>query len=179
MYTVSFATDENSFEQVGCIHSTQRLEFDYVGIIIGKALICREVKVLTDTTAVSKSDNFSGIRTCPDKIRADCLIRNTYKVLLSRGQKGCYVCCEDDELRNYIRKRIISCNEAKGKYYPQYFGEIKVFVACKPLLNLVSHFKQPVSQLFFLSKSHCCLSVILTLIVIVIIVIIFAVIEKA
>ena len=117
--TQSFATDENSFEQVGCIHSTQGLEFDYVGIIIGKDLICRQGRVLTDTTAVSKSDHSSGIRTCPDKEKADRLIRNTYKVLLSRGQKGCYVYCEDEGLRNYIQKRIVACNEEKGRYiYP-------------------------------------------------------------
>lgn len=114
--TYEFATDENSFEQVGCIHSTQGLEFDYVGIIIGKDLIARNRTILTDTTAVSKSDRSSGIRTCKDKTKADRLIRNTYKVLLSRGQKGCYVYCEDDELRDYFRERIALCNKEKNRY---------------------------------------------------------------
>ena len=114
--TQEFATAENSFEQVGCIHSTQGLEFDYVGIIIGKDLIVRNRNVLTDTTAVSKSDHSSGIRTCKDKTKANRLIRNTYKVLLSRGQKGCYVYCEDDELRDYLRERISLCNKEKNRY---------------------------------------------------------------
>ena len=107
--TDRFATDTESFEQVGCIHSTQGLEFDYVGIIIGKDLICKNNVVLTDTTAVSDSDHSSGIKTCADKVKADRLIRNTYKVLLSRGQKGCYVYCEDEQLRDYLKARIAVC----------------------------------------------------------------------
>ena len=106
--TSRFATDEDSFDQVGCIHSTQGLEFNYVGIIIGKDLIYRNGRVQTNTDAVSRSDFSSGIRTCPDKNKADRLIRNTYKVLLSRGQKGCYVYCEDDALREYFRTRLNS-----------------------------------------------------------------------
>ena len=34
--TSTWAIDENSFDQVGCIHTCQGLEFDYVGVIIGK-----------------------------------------------------------------------------------------------------------------------------------------------
>lgn len=104
--TDNFATDENSFEQVGCIHSTQGLEFDYAGVIIGKDLIYRDGKVLTDINAISKDDKSSGIRTCKDKSLADRLVRNTYKVLLTRGQKGCFVYCEDEKLRDYIKLLI-------------------------------------------------------------------------
>ncbi len=106
--TDSFAIDENSFDQVGCIHSTQGLEFDYVGIIIGKDLIYRDGEVLTDTGAIARSDNSSGIRSCKDRAKADRLIRNTYKVLLSRGQKGCFVYCEDHALNEYMKARVNS-----------------------------------------------------------------------
>ena len=104
--TDRFATDPDSFEQVGCIHSTQGVEFDYVGIIIGKDLRYENGKVITDQTKAAKSDGSSGIRTCKDKALADRLIRNTYKTLLSRGQKGCYIYCEDEQLGQYIKSRL-------------------------------------------------------------------------
>ena len=93
-----FAIDPLSFDQVGCIHTTQGLEFDYCGIIIGKDLVYHDGKVFTDRTQEAKSDKSSGIRTCKDPVLADRLIRNTYKTLLSRGQKGCYIYCEDKPL---------------------------------------------------------------------------------
>ena len=100
-----FAIDPNAIDEVGCIHTVQGMEFDYVGIIIGKDLIYREGKVCTDQRAISRDDKSSGIRGCRKAELADQLIRNTYKVLLTRGQKGCYVFCEDELLREYIKSR--------------------------------------------------------------------------
>ena len=99
-----FAIDPDSFEQVGCIHTTQGLEFDYCGIIVGKDLRFENGKVITDPTKEVVSDRSSGIRTCKDKLLADRLIRNTYKTLLSRGQKGCFLYCEDKALLEHISK---------------------------------------------------------------------------
>lgn len=113
--TNKFAVDKNSFEQVGCIHSTQGLEFDYVGIIIGKDLIFRRGKVLTNKDAVAKSDGSSGVRRSNDLALCDKIIRNTYRTLLSRGQKGCFVYCEDEELREYLEERIKICKEYHAK----------------------------------------------------------------
>ncbi|MBR3392664.1 MAG: DUF2075 domain-containing protein [Firmicutes bacterium] len=97
-----FAIAPDSFDQVGCIHTTQGLEFDYCGIIIGQDLRYENGKVITDQTKEAKSDYSSGIRACKDKALADRLIRNTYKTLMSRGQKGCYLYCEDKPLLEYI-----------------------------------------------------------------------------
>ncbi len=107
--TEQFAVDPESFDQVGCIHSTQGVEFDYVGIIIGKDLRYENGKVITDPKMEAKSDKSSGIRSCKDRAMADRLIRNTYKTLLSRGQKGCFVYCENESLRDYIRYRLSVC----------------------------------------------------------------------
>ena len=98
-----FAINPASVNEVGCIHTVQGMEFDYIGVIIGKDLIFKDGAVCTDQTAVSRDDHSSGIRTCHDHVLADRLIRNTYKVLLTRGLKGCFVYCEDDALRNHIR----------------------------------------------------------------------------
>jgi len=104
--TDEFAIDPESFDQVGCIHSTQGLEFDYVGIIIGKDLRYENGKVITDKNQTAMSDKSSGVRTCKDLALADRIIRNTYKTLLSRGQKGCYIFCEDETFSKYLTNSI-------------------------------------------------------------------------
>ena len=81
------------------------MEFDYVGVYIGPDLIFKDGKVCTNQRAISKDDHTSKIRTCKDTVLADKLIRNTYKVLLTRGQKGCFVYCEDKALRDYLKMR--------------------------------------------------------------------------
>ena len=101
-----FAIDEESFDQVGCIHTTQGLEFDYCGIIIGKDLRYEDGHVITDPSQEARSDKSSGIRSCKDRALADRLIRNTYKTLLSRGQKGCYIYCENAALLEYISQSL-------------------------------------------------------------------------
>jgi DUF2075 family protein len=106
--TEGFAIDPNSFEQVGCIHSTQGLEFDYVGIIIGMDLRYENGSVITDRSKTAKSDNSSGVRTTKNIELADRIIRNTYKTLLSRGQKGCYIYCEDKNLSDFLKIKLNS-----------------------------------------------------------------------
>ena len=104
--TNTFATDPDSFEQIGCIHSTQGLEFDYVGVIIGKDMIYREQHILTDYTQRANTDaSIKGIKTTKNFKLADKIIKNTYKTFLSRGQKGCFVYCEDISLMTIIFER--------------------------------------------------------------------------
>ena len=100
-----WAVDPESFEEVGCIHTCQGLEFDYVGVFVGKDLIYKDGRVQTNKYAVSKDDKTSKIRFAPDDL-ADQLIKNTYKVLLTRGQKGCFIYCEDKALNEYLKKRL-------------------------------------------------------------------------
>lgn len=102
-----WAINPRSFEQVGCIHTAQGLEFDYVGVLIGRDLSFDPAsgRIITDRTQISRDDNSSGIRTASDD-EAKRLILNTYKTLLTRGQKGCYVYCEDAALRDYFKSVI-------------------------------------------------------------------------
>lgn len=102
-----WAINPKSFEEVGCIHTAQGLEFDYVGVLIGKDLTFDEStgRILTNKNAISKDDKSSGIRSAKDD-EARRLILNTYKTLLTRGQKGCFVYCEDEALRNYITRMV-------------------------------------------------------------------------
>lgn len=102
-----WAINPRSFEEVGCIHTAQGLEFDYVGVLIGKDLKFdnKTGLVVTDKTAISSDDKSSGIRGASDK-EARRLILNTYKTLLTRGQKGCYVYCEDPALSDYFKEML-------------------------------------------------------------------------
>ena len=104
-----WAINPNSFEEVGCIHTAQGLEFDYIGVLIGNDLRFDKTggKIITDRTKISKDDKSSGIRSAKDDV-AERLIKNTYKTLLTRGQKGCFIYCEDKALVDYIRSFLVS-----------------------------------------------------------------------
>lgn len=99
-----WAINPTSFEEVGCIHTAQGLEFDYVGVFIGLDLRYNEKEniIITDKTKISKDDKSSGIKSSGEAL-ASRLIKNTYKTLLTRGQKGCYIYCEDDALARRIK----------------------------------------------------------------------------
>lgn len=104
-----WAINPNSFEEVGCIHTAQGLEFDYIGVLIGNDLRFDKTggKIITDRTKISKDDKSSGIRSAKDDV-AERLIKNTYKTLLTRGQKGCFIYCEDKALVDFIRSFFVS-----------------------------------------------------------------------
>ncbi|MDL5364601.1 DUF2075 domain-containing protein [Xanthomonas sp. NCPPB 2654] len=105
-----WAVAENSVEQVGCIHTCQGLELDYVGVIIGPDLAWREGQLLTDPSQRSKQDRSirgykSQSKYNPEvQDRVDRIIRNTYKTLMSRGMRGCYVYISDLGSRAAMQK---------------------------------------------------------------------------
>jgi len=109
----SFAIGENSVNEAGCIHTTQGLEFDYVGVIIGDDMRFENGHVITDFTKRAKTDqSLKGIKKLykenPQEAgrRADEIIKNTYRTLMTRGMKGCYVYCTDPELEAYMKRRL-------------------------------------------------------------------------
>lgn len=100
---------QNSFEQIGCIHTCQGLEVDYMGVIIGDDLFYDDNTVYSNLKKRAK-DDFS-IRNCSNnKNKIDEIIRNTYRVLLTRGMKGCYVYCTNKKLYEYIKSTLIGLN---------------------------------------------------------------------
>ncbi|MGH8243081.1 MAG: DNA/RNA helicase domain-containing protein [Steroidobacteraceae bacterium] len=101
-----------SVEQIGCIHTCQGLEVDYIGVIIGPDLTVRDGKILTHPEKRSRQDqSLKGFRklhrTDPASAcaKADALIKNTYRTLMTRGMKGCYVYCTDSSLSEYLKQR--------------------------------------------------------------------------
>ena len=103
-----FAIGENSVHQVGCIHTVQGLEFDYIGVIIGEDMRYENHHIVTDYKKRAKTDtSLHGIENYDVEERkrlADEIIKNTYRTLMTRGLKGCYVFCVDKDLNEYIKK---------------------------------------------------------------------------
>lgn len=109
----TWAIDEASVNEVGCIHTCQGLEFDYVGVIIGDDLRYENNHIVTDYKKRAKTDqSLKGINKIAkedgyeeaEKI-ADTIIKNTYKTLMTRGMKGCYVYCTNKELEEYLKEK--------------------------------------------------------------------------
>lgn len=122
-----------SVEEIGCIHTCQGLEIDYVGVILGPDLIVRNDKVVTEGAERSKHDSsikgYKGmLKTDPDTARkkADLIIKNTYRTLMTRGSKGCYVFSTDPETNQYLQEKGV------GALLPQ-FDEPEPFVAVEAL----------------------------------------------
>ncbi|MEU2447295.1 DUF2075 domain-containing protein [Streptomyces althioticus] len=95
-----WATDPAGFGQVGCVYTAQGFEYDWSGVIIGPDLLWRGDRWITDRTA-SKDPVFK--KSTPDA-DVDRLIRNTYKVLLTRGMVGTVVYSTDPETRGKLRE---------------------------------------------------------------------------
>jgi DUF2075 family protein len=105
--------DANSIEDIGCIHTSQGLELDYVGVIIGPDFKITEGSLVSDpsgraSTDVSLHGYKKELKENPElaEAKADQIIRNTYRTLMTRGMKGCYIYCTDPEVADYFRKRL-------------------------------------------------------------------------
>jgi DUF2075 family protein len=103
----------NSVDEIGCIHTCQGLELDYVGVIIGPDLTFRNGRIVADSSKRASSDQtVKGLkkmrRENPEKARrlGDLIVKNTYRTLMTRGMKGCFVYCTDPALGAYLRSRI-------------------------------------------------------------------------
>lgn len=103
----------DSVAEVGCIHTCQGLELDYVGVIIGPDLRMADDRLITDVTKRAQSDQSvkglkSKLKSTPDEARAlaDRIIKNTYRTLMTRGMKGCFVYCTDAALAAHLRSRL-------------------------------------------------------------------------
>jgi uncharacterized protein len=98
---VHWAYDANGINQIGCIYTAQGFEFDYVGVIFGNDLYYNPDKgkwegrkEFSEDNVVKRGRNFLD------------LVKNTYRVLLSRGMKGCYVYFMDKDTERFVRSRI-------------------------------------------------------------------------
>ncbi|MYD42559.1 MAG: DUF2075 domain-containing protein [Gammaproteobacteria bacterium] len=102
-----------SISEIGCIHTCQGLELDYVGVIVGDDFVVRDGAIVTNPDARAKGDQtIRGYKTQlarePEKTleALDHIIKNTYRTLMTRGMKGCYVYCVDRETNEYFKRQL-------------------------------------------------------------------------
>jgi len=97
-----WATDPGGMGQVGCIYTAQGFEVDYIGVLWGKDLTYD----LDDNKWVGNKQESRDRTVKQSKTDFLELVKNTYRVLLSRGMKGCYVCFLDKDTERFVRSRI-------------------------------------------------------------------------
>jgi hypothetical protein len=95
-----WANDPRGAKQIGCIYTAQGFEFDYVGIIVGPDLVYRHGKGWIGNPSASHD---TVVKRSKDKFLE--LVKSTYRVLFTRGIKGCYVHFMDKETEQYFSSR--------------------------------------------------------------------------
>lgn len=97
-----WAYDPNGIDQVGCVYTAQGFEFDYVGVIVGE-----DIAYDLDLQAwVGSTANSADPVVKKAGARFGQLTKNTYRVLFSRGMKGCYVYFMDKDTERFVKSRI-------------------------------------------------------------------------
>lgn len=101
-----WAYKPEGIKQVGCIYTAQGFEFDYAGVIIGPDLIYNTETHKIETVKSATRDPM--LRTAPNEatMTYDDYVRNIYRVLMSRGMKGCFLYICDENLRNYMKQLL-------------------------------------------------------------------------
>ena len=102
-----------SVNEIGCIHTCQGLEVDYIGVIIGEDFIVRDGIVLIDPS--KRDSNDSTVRGYKAMMKNNPMhtkellrgiVKNTYRTLMTRGMKGCYIYSVDKETNQYFKDLI-------------------------------------------------------------------------
>ena len=133
-----------SIEEIGCIHTCQGLELDYVGVIIGPDMRYENGQIITDVTRRSNHDqSVKGFKSliAQNKSKAlqsaDEIIKNTYRTLLTRGMKGCYVYCCDKPLAENLAAQLAPQHESipKIRIEPEVNDEVK-YIDFLPLYSI-------------------------------------------
>ena len=116
-----WAHQSGGIEQVGCVYTAQGFEFDYVGVIFGSDLVFDPKG--NCWRGVPERSFDSVVKRSPQTFLSN--VKNTYRVLLSRGMKGCYLCFLDENTENFFRSRVeflVNSTEGAGTVtYSSYF----------------------------------------------------------
>lgn len=107
-YTLWATRKNNPLSEIGCIHSAQGFEFDYVGIIWGNDLVRRDDAWVAQPQE-SHDNDIRTYRTRGDRSKCLTLLKNSYRVLLTRGLRGSGVFFTDNETRDFV------CSKLQGK----------------------------------------------------------------
>ena len=134
----------NSVNEIGCIHTCQGLELDYIGVIVGKDMRYENNKVSTDVTQRSKHDqSVKGFKSLLKENKkqalqdADEIIKNTYRTLMTRGMKGCYVYFCDSALSQHFMNQLQPLHEERKeiRIEPEINDDVK-YIDFLPLYSI-------------------------------------------
>jgi DUF2075 family protein len=110
----SWIISPNSVNEIGCIHTCQGLEGDYFGVIIGPDLTVENDELLARPEKRAKHDkSLQGYQRALKngepgaREKADRLIRNTYRTLMTRGMKGTFVYCTEPGVADLLRESLL------------------------------------------------------------------------
>ena len=98
-----WVSEPGGLEQVGCVYTAQGFEVDYVGVIFGRDLVHRGRDGWVGQREFSKD---AMVKREKDDARFTELVKQTYRVLLTRGMKGCYIYFEDEATRKFFESRV-------------------------------------------------------------------------
>lgn len=117
-----------SFQEIGCIHTTQGYDLNYAGVIFGKEIILNPETNQIEIIKENYFDTYGRIGVNDDELK-DYII-NIYKTIMYRGIKGTFVYACDDHLRAYLKKQL-----------PNFQNEIPLRIVkledVKPFLNAI------------------------------------------
>jgi DUF2075 family protein/predicted GIY-YIG superfamily endonuclease len=107
---IEFISKDVNAEQIGCIHTTQGYDLNYVGLIFGPEIVLNpqtnQIEILQENYYDTNGQN-----TITDINVLKEYIINIYKTIMLRGILGCYFYVSDENLRNYFKKHVYSFNE--------------------------------------------------------------------
>jgi DUF2075 family protein len=116
-----WASAKEGIDQVGCVYTAQGFEFDYVGVIVGPDLVYRPM----DGGWVGQRDQSHDrvVRRGVTEAEFTRYVKSTYRVLLTRGLRGCYVHFTDPPTRDFVLSRteramnqLVRAAEAEATY---------------------------------------------------------------
>lgn len=142
-----WATDPNGINQIGCVYNIQGFELDYAGVIWGPDLRYD----LDNQNWIGDKTQSADSVVKRSKDQFVDLVKNTYRVLLSRGMAGCYVHFMDKDTERFVRSRMESLKKLQPIAQSEMAAAIKLtsfqprvvqpkanerYVNCVPLVPL-------------------------------------------
>ena len=99
-----WATDPRGINQIGCIYTAQGFEYDYAAVIWGQDLVIRDGVWVGQPAESSDAGLKRNLR--KGNLSFADLSKNSYRVLLTRGMRGCWIHIVDEETREFVKRRI-------------------------------------------------------------------------
>ncbi|MFD0638480.1 DNA/RNA helicase domain-containing protein [Catenulispora yoronensis] len=94
--------DEFGFGQMGCVFTCHGLEFDWIGVVIGPDFVWRDDHWVARRHEHKDRMTVQGVPAGQKDQKFDELVRNVYRILLTRGLRGAVLYSPDSETRQHL-----------------------------------------------------------------------------